>query len=392
MASEWRKHRIKDVVSFVVDNRGKTPPTQDEGHILLEVNAVSATEKFPLYQEVRKHVSQEVYGTRFRKGHPKKGDILVPTVGTLGAVSLMDRDDCCIAQNLIAIRCDETTCHSHFLYYVLCNPMTRKRLLNLNIGGVQPSIKVPHLMELEIELPSIGEQKKIAELLSLLDDKILCNNRINDNLLQQAAALFAQYYEQASDLVPFTSVIQILGGGTPKTGNSMFWNGGVPFFTPKDVGTPYTLTTEKTITEDGLAHCNSRLYPVNTVFVTARGTVGKVGLPGVPMAMNQSCYALVGKDIDQLMVYFYTLRTVQALKHKASGAVFDAITTRDFESETIRLIADDAAAEFLSVATPMFGQILGNSIENQRLAELRDALLPRLMAGEIDVSGIDLSC
>ena len=215
---------------------------------------------------------------------------------------------------------------------------------------------------------------------------------VNDNLQQQAAALFAQYYEQASDLVPFTSVIQILGGGTPKTGNPMFWNGGVPFFTPKDVGTPYTLTTEKTITEDGLAHCNSRLYPVNTVFVTARGTVGKVGLPGVPMAMNQSCYALVGKGIDQLMVYFYTLRTVQALKHKASGAVFDAITTRDFESETIRLIVDDAAAEFLSVATPMFGQILGNSIENQSLAELRDALLPRLMAGEIDVSGIDLSC
>jgi len=216
-------------------------------------------------------------------------------------------------------------------------------------------------------------------------------NRVNDNLLQQAAALFAQYYEQASELVPFTSVIQILGGGTPKTGNPMFWNGDVPFFTPKDIGTPYTLTTEKTITEDGLAHCNSRLYPVNTVFVTARGTVGKVGLPGVPMAMNQSCYALIGKGIDQLMVYFYTLRTVQALKHKASGAVFDAITTRDFESETIRLIAEDAAAEFLSVAAPMFGQILGNSIENQRLAELRDALLPRLMAGEIDVSDIDLS-
>ena len=168
----------------------------------------------------------------------------------------------------------------------------------------------------------------------------------------------------------------------------MFWNGDVPFFTPKDVGTPYTLSTEKTITEDGLAHCNSRLYPVNTVFVTARGTVGKVGLPGVPMAMNQSCYALIGKGIDQLMVYFYTLRTEQAIKHKASGAVFDAITTRDFESETIRLIAEDAAAEFLSVAAPMFGQILGNSIENQRLAELRDALLPRLMAGEIDVSDI----
>ena len=113
-------------------------------------------------------------------------------------------------------------------------------------------------------------------------------------------------------------------------------------------------------------------------------------MSGVPMAMNQSCYALVGKGIDQLMVYFYTLQTVQALKHKASGAVFDAITTRDFETEVIRLITEDATAEFLSVAIPMFGQILGNSIENQRLMELRDALLPRLMSGEIDVADIEV--
>ena len=113
-------------------------------------------------------------------------------------------------------------------------------------------------------------------------------------------------------------------------------------------------------------------------------------MPGVPMAMNQSCYALVGKDIDPLMVYFYTLQTVQALKHKASGAVFDAITTRDFETETIRLIPDRTATEFLSVATPIFNQILSNSIENLRLTELRDTLLPRLMTGEINVSNIEV--
>ena len=113
---------------------------------------------------------------------------------------------------------------------------------------------------------------------------------INNNLELQAAALFTNFYDQAETEIGFTEIIQILGGGTPKTGESSYWNGDIPFFTPKDVGSPYTLTTEKTITEEGLANCNSRLYPVNTVFVTARGTVGKVGLPGVPMAMNQSCW------------------------------------------------------------------------------------------------------
>lgn len=213
---------------------------------------------------------------------------------------------------------------------------------------------------------------------------------INDNLQQQASALFDSFYKRAIVEVGFTEIIQILGGGTPKTGESSYWNGLIPFFTPKDVGSPYTLSTEKTITEEGLSHCNSRLYPVNTVFVTARGTVGKVGMSGVPMAMNQSCYALVGNDTHQLLVYFYTLKAVDRLKHKASGAVFDAITTRDFDSECIMKLSAGDEKAFLDVAEPIYQALLSNSIENMRLAVLRDSLLPKLMSGEIDVSNIQL--
>ena len=202
--------------------------------------------------------------------------------------------------------------------------------------------------------------------------------------------MFNNFYDQSNTKVNFTDLIQILGGGTPKTGESMYWNGNIPFFTPKDVGTPYTLVTEKTITEDGLSHCNSRLYPVNTVFVTARGTVGKIGLAGVSMAMNQSCYALVGKNLHQLLVYFYTLKAVDRLKHKASGAVFDAIITRDFETEQIFKLSEDDTNTFIKIVEPMYQLILNNSVENQRLITLRNSLLPKLMSGEIDVSDIDL--
>ena len=202
--------------------------------------------------------------------------------------------------------------------------------------------------------------------------------------------MFSSLYDRSNTEVGFTDLIQILDGGTPKTGENTYWNGNIAFFTPKDVGTPYTLITEKTISKEGLSHCNSRLYPVNTVFVTARGTVGKVGMSGVPMAMNQSCYALVGKETHQLLVYFYTLKAVDRLKHKASGAVFDAITTRDFESEQIMKLSDDDATAFLRVAEPMFQEVLNNNIENLRLSTLRDSLLPKLMSGEIDVSAVQL--
>ena len=277
-------------------------------------------------------------------------------------------------------------CDTRFLCYLI-NSMD---LSGYVTGSAQPKLSQANLNAITLSLPTLVEQKRIVEYLYMLDQKIDVNRQINDNLQQQATALFSSLYDRSNTEVRFTDLIQILGGGTPKTGESTYWNGNIAFFTPKDVGTPYTLITEKTISEEGLSHCNSRLYPVNTVFVTARGTVGKVGISGVPMAMNQSCYALVGKETHQLLVYFYTLKAVDRLKHKASGAVFDAITTRDFESEQIMKLSDDDAKAFLCIAEPMFQKVLNNCIENLRLSTLRDSLLPKLMSGEIDVSAIQL--
>lgn len=312
--------------------------------------------------------------------------------GKTAFVDILGKDEVAFGSTeFIVMRAKEGISDPQFIYYLATSPWFRNVAIKSMVGSsgrqrVQQSV----LDDLVLNVPSIEEQKKISSVLCALDQKIALNNEINDNLQQQAAALFANFYDQAETEVGFTEMIQILGGGTPKTGESSYWNGDIPFFTPKDVGFPYTLTTEKTITEEGLAHCNSRLYPINTVFVTARGTVGKVGLPGVPMAMNQSCYALVGKDTHQLLVYFYTLKVVDRLKHKASGAVFDAVTTRDFDAENIMKLSDDDTKAFLDVAEPFYQTVLNNSIENLRLAELRDSLLPKLMNGEIDVTDIRL--
>lgn len=388
----YKTSTISGVCSVVTDGSHYSPKSVDEGCYMVSVK--DFTEYGFDFSGCRK-ISEQDYADLKKAGCvPEYGDILVGKDGARyfeDIIIYRQPEKPALLSSIAILRCNKDEILPEYLYYLLKTPSFKKDVKeNYGSGSAIPRIILKDFKRMPVRYPTLAIQKKIVSTLEAIDSKIQVNSKINDNLLQQTAALFAQYYEQASEIVPFTSVIQVLGGGTPKTGNPLFWNGNVPFFTPKDVGTPYTLTTEKAITEDGLAHCNSRLYPVNTVFVTARGTVGKVGMPGVPMAMNQSCYALVGKGIDQLMVYFYTLRTVQALKHKASGAVFDAITTRDFETETIRLIAEDAAIEFLSVATPMFSQILGNSIENQRLTELRDALLPKLMTGEVNVSDIDI--
>lgn len=108
------------------------------------------------------------------------------------------------------------------------------------------------------------------------------------------------------------------------------------------------------------------------------------------MAMNQSCYALTSDAIDPILVYFYTLKAIESLKHKASGAVFDAIVTRDFNSEIIKILSNTDSKRILAIVLPMMESIRNNVAENMRLSTLRDTLLPHLMSGELDVSDIDL--
>ena len=392
MTSEWKTSPLRDLVGFI--SKGIAPSYADEeSETTVRVLNQKCNRNFRItYSESRLHdlSRKKVPTERF----VRIDDILINSTGagTAGRIAQICNLPCdtIVDGHMIIIRANNKVSQKYLGYAMKAHQW---EVLQLDEGSTgQTELNRERLLdEIMISYPtSFALQEMIVKTLEGIDRKLLINEKVNDNLQQQAAALFANFYDQAETEVGFTEMIQILGGGTPKTGESSYWNGDIPFFTPKDVGFPYTLTTEKTITEEGLAHCNSRLYPINTVFVTARGTVGKVGLPGVPMAMNQSCYALVGKDTHQLLVYFYTLKAVDRLKYKASGAVFDAITTRDFEAENIMKLSDDDTKAFLDVAEPIYQAVLNNSIENLRLSELRDSLLPKLMNGEIDVTDIRL--
>lgn len=372
-------YQLGDICKFI-DYRGKTPPKTASGIPLITAKIV----KTGAIQEPQEFIAEDFYDKWMRRGIPKKGSIVFTTEAPLGEVAQIKTNaKLAFAQRIIVLEPNQEYLDENYLFYALQDSVLKSRIDARASGTTVIGIKSAELKQVEIDVPPLSVQHKIAAVLSSLDSKIALNNKINDNLEQQAAALFAYFYDRAETEVGFTEIIQILGGGTPKTKESTYWDGDILFFTPKDVNCPYTILTEKTITEDGLNHCNSRLYPVNTVFVTARGTVGKVCMSGVPMAMNQSCYALVGKNLHQLMVYFYTLATVERLKHKASGAVFDAITTRDFSSEYISKLSEQDERAFIKIVEPMFQMMLSNVFENKKLENLRDTLLPKLMTGEM---------
>ena len=385
MKSEWKTIRADEFCSLVTDGTRASPKPQAAGRKLITSKHLKG---YYLDFESANWISSEDYEKVIARSSVEQWDILYSMIGNVYLEKNPVVDYAC--KNVGIFKFGGNCNKAYWMYYYLKSPQAMEFIKAHLRGTTQLYVPLATLREMPVPVPDEEEMNKIVAILRTLDDKIQCSIKINDNLEQQAAALFSSLYNRSNTEVRYTDLIQILGGGTPKTGETAYWNGNIAFFTPKDVGTPYTFITEKTITEEGLSHCNSRLYPVNTVFVTARGTVGKVGLSGVPMAMNQSCYALVGKETHQLLVYFYTLKAVDRLKHKASGAVFDAITTRDFDSEQIMKLSDDDAKAFLCVAEPMFQEILNNSIENLRLSTLRDFLLPKLMSGEIDVSSVQL--
>ena len=281
-------------------------------------------------------------------------------------------------------------------------------LNNMNIspyvtGCAQPKLNQENLRNIEIELPSHIDS--IASILSSLDRKIELNNKINADLEEMAQAIFKNWFvdfepfkdgnfvDSELGMIPegwkvgrLTDVIKLMPGGTPKTSEPLYWdNGTIPFFSPKDVNGVYCFATEKHITEAGLNKCSSNLYPKDTIFITCRGTVGKVCLVACDMAMNQSNYAIKAIDgYSQYYVFFLVKSVVERLIKKSNGAVFSAITSKDFDEE-ILIPSQNAVEDFTNVIDGFFRRIFTIGTENSRLSTLRDTLLPRLMSGELEV-------
>lgn len=270
----------------------------------------------------------------------------------------------------------------------------------------------------ELKIPVIKDkqaQKSIAAVLSILDAKIDLNNRINAELEALAKTIYDYWFVQfdfpdakgrayktsggkmvwnetlkreipagwgESDI---SAAAEVAGGATPSKAIPSYWQGNIPFFTPTDAnGSVFQLTTEDSITQSGLDSCSSELFEKGTVFITARGSVGRLAIAGCAMAMNQSCYALKPKTPSTYPYVFLHAKTlIHYLKVKASGSTFNSIVTNDIKWTRLVSPEPGAIAEFCKTVRPMFDRIEAAYRENLELIKLRDWLLPLLMNGQV---------
>lgn len=327
--------------------------------------------------------------------------ILIPRKGTLSNIMFVDNPFWTVDTMFWSI-INTDKVDPKFLFYSIC----KRDFASMNVGSAVPSMTVNILNDIQISYPkNIEDQRRIASILSSLDRKIELNNKINADLEEMAQAIFKNWFvdfepfkdgkfvDSELGMIPegwkvgrLTDIIKLMPGGTPKTSEPLYWdNGTIPFFSPKDVNGVYCFATEKHITETGLNKCSSNLYPKDTIFITCRGTVGKVCLAACDMAMNQSNYAIRAIDgYSQYYVFFLVKSVVERLIKKSNGAVFSAITSKDFDEE-ILIPSQKAVEDFTNVIDGFFRRIFTIGTENSRLSLLRDTLLPRLMSGELEV-------
>jgi type I restriction enzyme S subunit len=345
----------------------------------------------------------------------KKGDIVIARTGaTTGyAKYIKATPESIFASYLVRLQLiDEVD--PRYVGYVV-ESEAYKEFIQANWGGAaQPNANAQILTSFHIPLPPLPTQQKIAAILSAYDDLIENNLRRIKILEEIAQNLYHEWFvkfrfpghQQARftdfslgripeewEVVPFTEIADVLSGGTPKTTMQEYWGGSIPFFAPKDAPEFFYVTnTEKAITEIGLKKCNSKLYPKDTVFITARGTVGKVVMPSMDMAMNQSCYALRGKQgISQLYLFLATRERVDYFKKNTGGATFDTIVVDTFRRMLVAKPGNDVIAQFSKRIQPGMELIPNILKKNTTLRRTRDLLLPKLISGEVDVSELDIA-
>ena len=275
-----------------------------------------------------------------------------------------------------------------------------------------------------ITLPPLPIQHAIAHILGSLDDKIELNRRMNETLEAMARALFKDWFVEFGpvrakmegrqppglsaevaalfpdaldtegkpvgwEMTSFAATINLIGGGTPRTAEPAYWGGEIPWFSVVDIprdGDVFTIDTEKKITERGLSESATRLLSPGTSIISARGTVGKCALVGVPMAMNQSCYGVIGKEGRGSYFTHFSLRyLVTELQQNTHGSVFDTITQATFQTIHVPTIPIPLTQAFDHTVSSFLQRILTNLHESHTLAALRDLLLPKLLSGELRV-------
>lgn len=329
-----------------------------------------------------------------------KNSILFSSRAPIGYIAIANKE-LCTNQGFKSIVPNEKIDYL-FLYYLL--KYNKSNIENIGSGTTFKEISATVMKNFEVKIPkSKNEQRKIASILDLIDNKIELNNKINNNLEQQAQALFKAWFvdfelfnkTKLSDWTYGTIqdlASEIVCGKTPSTKKKEYYGEDIPFITIPDMhNSVYTVKTERSLSLLGADSQPTKMLPKNSVCVSCIGTAGLVTLVSTPSQTNQQINSIIPKkNVSPYFVYLLMkTKSDEINKYGQSGSTIVNLNKTQFAKLECIIPSTESLNEFNDLLEPLFNKILINMKENIVLSDLRDTLLPKLMSGELDVSDID---
>ena len=310
-------------------------------------------------------------------------------------------DNFLVSTGFAVIDVDVDTLDADFLYYLLMQPALIETFHAIaeQSTSAYPSIKSSDIKDLEIEIPELATQKKIVEILGNLDRKVIQNTEVNKNLEVQAQALYREMFVNTTNEQRRTcraeEYFDIAIGKTPPRKERQWFTtnpSDVTWVSISDMGScgTYISRSSEQLTQEAIDKFNIKVVPSNTVLLSFKLTVGRIAITHGEMTTNE---AIAHFKTDKSFINEYLYCYLKDFNYQTMGSTSSiaiAVNSKIIKAMPFVIPADDEISRFHSVAGPMFEQILNNQLENDSLAEIRDALLPRLMSGELDVSSLDI--
>ena len=408
----WKKYTVEQLIDLDMleapmdGNHGSIHPKASD-YVLTGVPFIMVNDISNGHVDLKNcaFISEKQAAT-LRKGFAKPGDVLLSHKATIGRTAIVPNDfNTIILTPQITYYRVKKGIDNRFLKYYFDSP-SFQGLFNswAGSGSTRAYLGITAQRKLPIILPELDEQIKIADILSSFDEKIDKNNEINNNLEQQAQAIFKSWF---IDFHPFdgnrpidwiTGIIDDLGaeiicGKTPVTKRKEYYGGNIPFITIPDMhGCVYNVSTERYLSAAGVASQPKKTLPPNTVCVSCIGTAGLVTLVSEKSQSNQQINAVVPKEGISVYYIYLLMQTLSETINKLgqSGSTIVNLNKTQFGKIPVTIPSEKVLRNFDTLCKPLFEMILSNQKENIKLTNLRDTLIPRLMSGELDVSNIDL--
>ena len=391
MKSNWMTTTINDVCSLVTDGAHNSPKSVEKGRYMASVKDFT---EFGFDFSNCRRISEEDYERLRKQGCvPEKDDILVGKDGARyfeDIVIYKQDEQPALLSSIAILRADRKKIIPEFLYYTLKTPAVKKNVRdNYGSGSAIPRIVLKDFKRMPFSFPSVDEQRKITAICSAIDSKIQVNNAINKNLSDFLQAIYQKQFGEVSlganqgilsDICSYSkekvAVSELNVNTYFSTENMLPEKAG----STKATSLPTTLQTTACRKGDTLIS-NIRPYFKKIVYCEDMCGCSTDVLCFTPVQSQYAAY---------LFSTLYTDKFFAFMVAGSKGTKMPRGDKQQIMTYPVILPAENELEEFNAIAFPVLEQLNSNKAENKRLSALRDALLPKLMSGELDVSDIDL--